>query len=217
MIVTCPSCGTSYRHSAAGAPEGTAARCSRCESVFHVARQPMYRLNRALEVSGGPLLQDPRREPAAPVLVRATLPEPPPPRLTIGMDDPSLAGALQRTALDGGTEDEARSLTYWVMERETGDGIAAVGHDGVSETSSGLPSPTAPAVNAGAQESTSTPGSVPRSRRSVLRLLAGAFLGACAGGAVVWIAGWEWPTTLGGGAAVGLLMGFWWTWRMRAN
>jgi hypothetical protein len=133
------------------------------------------------------------------------------------MDDPSLAAALEHTALDGGIDDEARSLTYWVMEGETGAGSATVGSERASETSSDLLAPTAPAVHAEASDVESVSGSVPRRRVWVIRLVVGVFLGVCTGGGVIWIAGWDRLTTLSGSAAAGLLVGFWWTWRTRAN
>lgn len=102
MIISCPSCNTRYR--AAGEPTWSVghARCSRCENVFPLDRPSKTYLLVGQSIAGSPAM-------------------------TIGMDDPTLAGQLQQTALDGRAADPA-AMTYRIQaDPDPGSGEKARG------------------------------------------------------------------------------------------
>ena len=110
MIIDCPSCGTAYRHTAEPAVKPSNARCSRCDEVFPFrGRRRQYRILSCTHRETG-------RMPAVPVIGG---PSPDPRgasagRMTIGMDDPTLAAQLEQTALDRAPGAGGPVLTYRV-------------------------------------------------------------------------------------------------------
>ncbi len=106
-VVTCPSCRTRWRV-ARGAATGLRCRCSRCDVVFSAgeAKTP-YRVRLATDRFGADA-------PAGVVGGAAPADAAVAPRrrdLRVGMDDPSLAGRLGRTALHGGADRKAWTWT----------------------------------------------------------------------------------------------------------
>jgi predicted ribosomally synthesized peptide with SipW-like signal peptide len=93
MIVSCPSCGTRYHHHSQSAGEAAAARCSCCDDMV------------PLVVAGRPYLILPTSaaEQAG---------------MAIGMDDPRLADQLARTALNAGSEEMPRAISYRIAPDE---------------------------------------------------------------------------------------------------
>jgi len=82
MILSCPSCGTRYRHQAAPAELARQARCSQCDHRFPLGEAPRTYLLLPSRATAGASL-------GAPVGA-----------MRIGMDDPSLAPQLGATVLD---------------------------------------------------------------------------------------------------------------------
>ena len=127
MIVNCPSCGTRYRHRSAPGGESPNAQCSSCEHVFplvHAARSyvVMARAGEGVLVGAG------RLRAAAGVGARGGL--------AIGMDDPSIAAQLEKTALTGGGA-TGQAMTYRVdLDVEDSPAVdepAEVEHEGLAE------------------------------------------------------------------------------------
>ena len=87
MIVSCPSCGTRYRHRSESAGEAAAARCSQCDDMV------------PLVVAGRPYLIVP-----AAGAERAGM--------SIGMDDPRLAAQLKNTSLDADSNEMPGAISY---------------------------------------------------------------------------------------------------------
>jgi hypothetical protein len=108
VIVSCPSCGTLYRHEVEGTPRR--ARCSCCDGTVHVGVRRSYAVRPAFPDDPGSRAF----AATAPGLVAAAaraagVPPPPlngpatPPSegvRRVGMDDPRLAPALQSTSFD---------------------------------------------------------------------------------------------------------------------
>ena len=104
MIVNCPSCGTRYRHRSALGGESPHARCSSCEHVFPLVQGARSYLVMA-SAGEGVLVGAGRPRAAAGVGTRGGL--------AIGMDDPSIAAQLEKTALTGGGA-TGQAITYRV-------------------------------------------------------------------------------------------------------
>lgn len=120
MIVSCPSCGTRYRHRRSPGEAPAAARCSCCEHVFPLSSSPRtYRVVSRPADSGG--VTSTAR---GPVIAPGGFPGEGPPRMPIGMDDPSIAPQLDKTALDhAGASGPA--LVYRVEAGEVDGGVQA--------------------------------------------------------------------------------------------
>jgi hypothetical protein len=95
MIVSCPSCGTRYKHQSAEGTTAAAGRCSHCDDMV------------PLVVAGRPYLILPPGEKS-----RAGM--------QIGMDDPRLAEQLSRTALDGSVEQGSSAISYRIADGTQG-------------------------------------------------------------------------------------------------
>ena len=108
MIVSCPSCGTLYRHEAREAPRR--ARCSCCDGPVHLGSRRSYAVRASLSddpgvrafAAGAPGLVA-----AAARAAGAPIPAFPGTRVPVsegvrrvGMDDPTLAPALETTTFD---------------------------------------------------------------------------------------------------------------------
>jgi hypothetical protein len=135
VIISCPSCGTRYRHPAVAGAVAPTARCSACERVFSVpvrAGRPYVVIDGGAPARGGSAARAAGRgrgrrpEPGAPVAGRPVA------RLAIGMDDPSLAAQLERTALDG----DGSPMTYRL------ESVAPAGRDRApADRDGGAPAP----------------------------------------------------------------------------
>jgi hypothetical protein len=117
MILSCPACGTRYRHRS-GESAATRAQCSRCDEQFPL--RPAARAYVLRERQAG------ERPAAAPS------------RLAIGRDDPTLDARLRRTALDAGAERRPAALTYRVVPEEPAERIAP------ATVAADVPAPPAP-------------------------------------------------------------------------
>jgi hypothetical protein len=95
MIVSCPSCGTRYKHQAAADVAAAAGRCSQCDDMV------------PLVVAGRPYL----------ILPAGSGEQT---GMRIGMDDPRLAEQLSRTALDAGSEESPAALSYRIADDPAG-------------------------------------------------------------------------------------------------
>lgn len=199
MIVSCPTCGTLYRHS--GEP-GAAARCSCCAGTVHLAQRRSYAVlpvaearARAFAASAPGLAalgaSPPRSSRAAIVVDRR-----------IGMDDPSLAPALTRTALDDARE--GTPLTWAVVAPEP-DSVAAFPDEPYVGEFEKNPVEADPSVDA--------PDPVPpepRTRSEVVRGAAfGLVFGSASGLAGSWATGGPAIEWWCGGAAIGAMLGGW--------
>ncbi len=121
MIVSCPSCGTRYRHEQDLA--GRAARCSRCGEVFPFPAHRAYRVLAAAAPVGAVTPRAAAAEPAGPAAVAAPLAvvaAAARPGYMTGMDDPALAPRLQRTlaAVSSGEGAAVPPRVYPAMHRE---------------------------------------------------------------------------------------------------
>jgi len=186
VIVSCPACQTHYRHRRER-PHAKLARCSRCNEVF-----PLETAKQSYKVM----------QPADAAGTR---------RMTIGMDDPSLAAKLRETAMDASSDQSPPALTYRVMN----DGETAQDDSTVDSLPVESSSATAPAAG----DATA----VPRLRPLLMALFPGS-LGAAAGyygflqgyyafadqiGAQIGLPSGPYPW-MGFGGVVGLLAG--WAW-----
>jgi len=113
VIVSCPSCGTRYRHRRAPGVVASTARCSGCEHVFALTLSPRAYLLVPRPSDGGSTAP---RIPG-PVVAPGGYPAAMAARMSIGMDDPSIAPQLQQTALDG-TGASGPALTYRIESGE---------------------------------------------------------------------------------------------------
>ncbi len=125
MIVICPSCGTTYRHATGVPPEGSRARCSRCEDVFPLTDHRSYRVTAWAGVAGEPPGAPLARAVRAPVVLAGSASAVPARGpvaagrdLSFGMDDPALAADLRRTALNAEAGADRRPVTWWVAPSE---------------------------------------------------------------------------------------------------
>lgn len=137
MIVSCPSCGTRYRHRRAPGATPANARCSGCEHVFPLAPSPQSYVLMARPSDGGsagPGL-------AGPVVAPGGYPAEAPPRMPIGMDDPSIAPQLEHTALTGAGA-SGPALTYRIEPDEVASEEIATA-EAIEPTTSGA-GPVAP-------------------------------------------------------------------------
>lgn len=127
MIISCPSCGTLYRY--AEVPAASRARCSCCEGAVPLASRRPYLVSAVARaetlVAAGEWPSRPHpfrveRQPAATAAFPSTA--------LIGMDDPALAGRLERTALDPSHHGSghAPALT-WTMLASDSPGTVGVG------------------------------------------------------------------------------------------
>ena len=108
MIVSCPSCGTLYRHEAGGEPRR--ARCSCCDGTVHLGARRSYAVRasfsddaglRAFAATAPGLVAAAARAAGRPVPVGiGAAPVPSEGIRRVGMDDPSLAPALGSTSFD---------------------------------------------------------------------------------------------------------------------
>lgn len=108
MIVSCPSCGTLYRHEAEGPPRR--ARCSCCDGAVHVGARRSYAVRSTLSDDAGVrafAATAPGLVAAAARAAGVTAPVHAGPAAApsegirrVGMDDPNLASALETTSFD---------------------------------------------------------------------------------------------------------------------
>jgi hypothetical protein len=121
VIISCPLCGTRYRHRVVAGARWSRARCSTCEEVFPLhARRQAYVLSGPLRTEDGrrgperisPLPDVPVVHALAPAVAAARAGAAG--RLAIGMDDPTLASRLSRTTLDREAAPGSPAITYRV-------------------------------------------------------------------------------------------------------
>lgn len=107
MIVSCPSCGTLYRHEAQGAPR--LARCSCCDGPVHLGARRSYAVRpslsddpgvRAFAAGARGLVAAAARAAGVPAPSLAVPLAPSEGVRRVGMDDPMLAPALETTGFD---------------------------------------------------------------------------------------------------------------------
>ena len=195
MIVRCSCCGTRYRYRGPAGESAAAATCSRCESpVELVAARPEYLL--VAEEKAWP-------QPAVAAVVPAGG--------GIGMDDPTLAARLVRTAMDAGPEQASQAMTYRVTADKEEE--PAADHEIRREA---LPAGVAPPVREraapratrevdlpaedGEGRSAKTPGGLVLGLLTVIGLVAGYYMSVDQGLSAA--------TGMGAGGGLGLLFGW---------
>lgn len=111
MIVSCPSCGTLYRHEAKAT--SARARCASCDGAVHLGSRRSYAVRatlsddpaaRAFAVGAPGLVAAAARAAGASAPILGTSSVPSEGVRRVGMDDPTLEPALETTAFDRGGE-----------------------------------------------------------------------------------------------------------------
>ncbi len=246
VIVICPGCGTAYREDAGGIASGRTVRCGRCGGTFRLQGSPGFHVHSvpvearvARSASGSESPQVSRAAPPA-AFLRDLQESKRSSTMPVGMDDPRLAGSLERAADVSGEAGKSTPWTYWVFAEDAANAAADPNFPGAREAD---PAPaceaTAPSAAgtgrrcdalgpgmstgvppAGDEEAAASSPMPDTTGRGVATPRAGLAVGLVAGsglGAVAsWLLGWSLPSSAVWGGACGAIVGWCWTrWKTR--